>query len=189
MLLATLTPDFSEQERRWIAIRAVLIGTIILLGFVVVGNPVLRALGVSLAALQTAGGIILLAIGLRMVLSSTNGHRLSASENAEACAKSDDRSEIAVFPLAMPIIAGPGAMTSAIVLTASRHEFTDHMAVMVAVVAVMAVTLALLLAAEKIQDFLGVIARKVLVRIFDILLAALAMQSIFNGPGEAHLFR
>jgi multiple antibiotic resistance protein len=115
---------------------------------------------------------------------------LSAKESAEAENKAEAHAEIAVFPLATPLLAGPGAMTSAIVLAAgTKGDFKLLSAVVVAILAVMGVTLMLLLAAQEIHQLIGVTARKVIVRVFGVLLAALAVQSIFNGLAATHLFR
>ena len=107
------------------------------------GGPVLAELGVSLAALQTAGGIILFAIALEMTLAKRPGPTtLSAKESAEVENKAEAHAEIAVFPLATPLLAGPGAMTSAIVLAAgTKGDLKLLGAVVVAILAVMGVTL------------------------------------------------
>jgi multiple antibiotic resistance protein len=169
----------------------VFIATIIILLFALFGGPVLRQLGVSLAALQTAGGIILFMIALEMTLSKRPGPvaALSPKESEEAETKAERHAEIAVFPFATPLLAGPGAMTSAIVLAAAtKGEFTLLGAVIAAILTVMAVTLVLFLLAQEIHQLIGVTARKVIVRVFGVLLAALAVQSIFNGLSEAHIF-
>jgi len=160
VLLASLTPNMTPGERRAIAVKAVFIATIIILIFALVGQPVLTQLGVSLSALQTAGGIILFMIALEMTLAKRPGPvaSLSAKESEEAEDKAEAHAEIAVFPFATPLIAGPGAMTSAIVLAARSHQL------------------------------IGLTARKVIVRVFGVLLAALAVQSIFNGIAGAHIF-
>ncbi|HZP09847.1 MarC family protein [Methyloceanibacter sp.] len=192
VLLASLTPNMTGAERRAIAIKAVLIATIIILLFALVGQPVLSQLGVSLAALQTAGGIILFMIALEMTLARRSGPvpALSAKESEEAEDKAEAHAEIAVFPFATPLIAGPGAMTSAIVLAAgTQGDFQLLGAVILAILAVMAVTLMLLVVAQEVHQFIGVTARKVIVRVFGVLLAALAVQSIFNGLAATHLFR
>ena len=107
----------------------------------------------------------------------------AAEEKAEAHA------EIAVFPFATPLLAGPGAMTSAIVLAAgTKGDYELLGAVIAAILAVMAVTLVLFLLAQEIHQLIGVTARKVIVRVFGVLLAALAVQSIFDGLGAAHIF-
>jgi multiple antibiotic resistance protein len=190
VLLASLTPNMTPEERRAIAVKAVFIATVIILLFALFGGPVLRQLGVSLAALQTAGGIILFMIALEMTLSKRPAPvALTHKESEEVEDKAERHAEIAVFPLATPLLAGPGAMTSAIVLAAgTRGDLSLLGAVVAAIIAVMAVTLVLLLTAQEIHQFIGVTARKVIVRVFGVLLAALAVQSIFNGLGEAHIF-
>src|SRR5262245_36044227 len=188
VLLASLTPNMSPAERRAISVKAVVIATIIILLFALVGQPVLTELGVSLAALQTAGGIILFMIALEMTLAKRPGPAasLSARESEEVEDKAEHHAEIAVFPLATPLLAGPGAMTSAIVLAANTEGDLSLTGAVIA--AMMAVTLVLLLLAQEIHHLIGVTARKVIVRVFGVLLAALAVQSIFNGLSQAHIF-
>jgi multiple antibiotic resistance protein len=190
-LLATLTPNATGAERRAIALKAVLIATLIVLVFALFGQPILTQLGVTLPALQVAGGIILFMIALEMTLSKRPGpSKLSAKESEEAETKAERHAEIAVFPLATPLLAGPGAMTSAIVLAAgTRGDFKLLAAVVVAILAVMGVTLVFLLLAQEIHQLIGLTARKVVVRVFGVLLAAIAVQSIFNGIADAHIFR
>jgi multiple antibiotic resistance protein len=191
VLLASLTPNLTRAERRSIAVKAVVIATIIILLFALVGQPVLSQLGVSLAALQTAGGIILFMIALEMTLARRPGPAaaLSVKESMETEDKAEAHAEIAVFPFATPLIAGPGAMTSAIVLAAgTKGDLRLLGAVIVAILAVMAVTLMLLLVAQEVHQLIGITARKVIVRVFGVLLAALAVQSIFNGLAATHLF-
>ena len=190
VLLASLTPNMTRSERRAIAIKAVSIATVIILLFALFGRPVLTQLGVSLAALQTAGGMILFMIALEMTLSKRPAPTtLSARESEEAEIKAERHAEIAVFPLATPLLAGPGAMTSAIVLAAgTKGDLKLLAAIIAAILAVMLVTLVLLLVAQEVHQVIGVTARKVIVRVFGILLAALAVQSIFNGLAETHIF-
>ena len=191
VLLALLTPNMTRTERRGIAVKAVFIATVIILLFVLFGGPVLKQLGVSLAALQTAGGIILFVIALEMILARRPGAAtaLSIKESEEAEDKAEAHAEIAVFPFATPLIAGPGAMTSAIVLAAgTRGDFALLGALVAAILAVLLVTLILFLLAQEVHQLIGVTARKVIVRVFGILLAALAVQSIFTGLTEARIF-
>lgn len=190
VLLASLTPNMTGAERRAISFKAMFIATLIVLAFALVGQPVLTQLGVSLAALQTAGGIILFMIALEMTLAKRPAPAtLSNKESEEAETKAEAHAEIAVFPLATPLLAGPGAMTSAIVLSAATNgNVTLLGAVIAAIIAVMAVTLVFLLLAQEIHQLIGITARKVIVRVFGVLLAAIAMQSIFNGLAATHLF-
>jgi multiple antibiotic resistance protein len=191
VLLATLTPNATRAERRAISLKAVAIATLIVLVFALFGQPILTQLGVSLPALQVAGGIILLMIALDMTLSKRpSPARLTAKESVEAESKAEHHAEITVFPLATPLLAGPGAMTSAIVLAAGTNGDVKLLAaVVVAILAVMLVTLGFLLVAQEVHVLIGVTARKVIVRVFGVLLAAIAVQSIFNGIAASHIFR
>lgn len=179
VLFATLTPGVARAERRRIAIRATVIASVLLVAATLAGGPMLRQLGVSIPALQTAGGIILLVISLDMVFARpTSAFRLTPSEGAEAQRKED----VAVFPLATPLLAGPGAMSAGILLAANARGDALSLAVTVAALAaVMALTLVLLLAAHDLARFVGVTAQRVLMRVFGILLAAIAVQALFDG--------
>jgi multiple antibiotic resistance protein len=190
VLLASFTRNMTRAERRAISVKAVFIATLIVLAFVLVGQPVLTQLGVSLAALQTAGGIILFAIALDMTLSKhPEPATLTVKESEEAKTRAEAQAEIAVVPFATPLLAGPGALTSAIVLAAGTKGDVKLLgAVIAAIMAVMAVALVLFLLAQEIHQLIGVTARIVIVRVFGVLLAALAVQSIFNGLAEAHIF-
>lgn len=185
VIFAALTPGMAHAERQRIAIRATLIASTILAGSTLAGGPLLRQLGVTIAALQTAGGIILLAIALDMVFAKpTSAFKLTPSEGAEAQRKDD----LAVFPLATPLLAGPGAMSAGILLAANAHGDPLELSVTVgALAAVMGMTLALLLAAHELTRFLGVTAQRVLMRVFGILLAAIAVQALFDGIGASGL--
>lgn len=190
VLVASLTPNMSRAERRSVSIKAVTIATTIILLFALVGEPILRRLGASLAALQTAGGIILFIIALDMTLSRRpSPSLLTLKESEEAENKADAHAEIAVFPLATPLLAGPGAMTGAIVLAANTRGDPGLLAaVITGILAVMVLTLALLLVAQEVHQMMGVTARKVVVRVFGVLLAALAVQMIFDGIADTQLF-
>jgi MarC family membrane protein len=190
VLLATLTPNATRAERRAISLKAVAIATLIVLVFALFGQPILTQLGVSLPALQVAGGIILLIIALDMTLSKRpSSAKLTIKESEEAETKAEHHAEITVFPMATPLLAGPGAMTSAIVLAAStRGDPKLLAAVVLAILAVMLVTLAFLLLAQEVHHLMGLTARKVIVRVFGVLLAAIAVQSIFNGIIGSHIF-
>ena len=148
VLFATLTPHVGARERRRIAVRATLIATVILAVSTLAGGPLLRQLGVSFPALQTAGGIILLMIALEMVFARpTSAFKLTPPEGAEAQTKDD----LAVFPLATPLLAGPGAMSAGILLAANAHgdalRARDDVG---GAGAVMVATLALLLLAHEL---------------------------------------
>lgn len=145
----------------------------------------------SLAALKAAGGIILLMIAIDMIFARRSGAMsMTPPESVEAEQKAADHAEIAVFPLATPLLAGPGAMSGAVLLAAKAGgDPALHAAVIAALLAVMALTALMLLIAQEIHDFLGVTAQKVIIRVFGILLAAVAMQSLFDGINESGAFK
>jgi multiple antibiotic resistance protein len=177
VLFATLTPKMPRTERRRIALRATVIA--ILGFFTLLGGPILRQLGVSIAALQTAGGIVLLLIALDMIFARPSGSiKLTPLEGEEA----QTRDDVAVFPLATPLLAGPGAMSAGILLAANAHGEPLGLAVVGgALLAVMAITLALLALAHELNRMMSLTAQRVLIRVFGILLAAIAVQALFNG--------
>jgi multiple antibiotic resistance protein len=187
VLFATLTPKMERAERAAIAFRATAIATVLLLIFTLFGQPLLDELGVSIAALQVAGGIILLLIALDMVFAKpTSAFKLTQPEDEEAHTKDD----IAVFPLAMPLLAGPGSMSAGILLASNADGNALLLATTVgALAAVMLLALALLLLSHRINSMIGITAQRVLMRVFGILLAAIAMQSVFNGLGASGLLR
>lgn len=179
VLFGALTPKMEAGSRRSIAIRATVIASVILFVFTLFGGPVLTQLGVSIAALQTAGGVILLMIALDMVFAKpSSAFKLTPLEDREAQTKDD----LAVFPLATPLLAGPGAMSAGILLAANAHgDPLGLAAVAAALAAVMVTTLVLLLLANDLNRFIGITAQRVLMRVFGILLAAIAVQAVFNG--------
>lgn len=187
VLFATLTPKMEREERAAIAVRATAIAGVLLLIFTLFGRPLLDELGVSIAALQTAGGIILLIIALDMVFAKpTSAFKLTQPEDEEAHTKDD----IAVFPLAMPLLAGPGAMSAGILLAANAHGDALLLATVVGALAgVMLITLVLLLVSHEINRRIGITAQRVLMRVFGILLSGIAMQSVFNGLDASGLLR
>ncbi len=187
VLFATFSPRFSRAERIAISLKATGIATAIILFFAFFGTAILSALGVTFPALQVAGGNILFIIALDMIFESRIGEStITQPESAEARAKND---EIAVFPLATPILAGPGAMSGAMLLMANASgQLMNQIAVIAALLTVMLLTLVLLLAAQEIREWVGVTAQKVVMRVFGILLAAIAVQSVFNGISGSGIF-
>lgn len=187
VLFATFCPRFSRMERIAISLKAVGIATGIILFFALFGTAILGALGVTFPALQTAGGIILVVIALDMIFEAKiGGSTVSLSESVEAREKQED---IAVFPLATPILAGPGAMSGAMLLMANAGGKLSHeVAVIAALLTVMLLTLLLMLAAQELREWIGITAQKVIMRVFGILLAAIAVQSLFNGIAGSGIF-
>jgi multiple antibiotic resistance protein len=178
-MFAALTANLSARDRRAVAVRGILIAAVILLAFALAGEVLLAGLGISLAALRAAGGVLLLLIGIDMVFArSSGGTSTTADEEREAISKPD----ISVFPLATPLIAGPGAMGAAILLMADQGgDVTGQLLVLFSLVTILLMTFVSLLLAGKIQNLLGVTGMHVISRVMGVLLSALAVQFIFDG--------
>ena len=178
-LFATLVAGHAAAERRRIALRGVLIAAAVLIGFAIGGRSVLTYLGIGLPAFRIAGGILLLLLAVDMVMARQTGLRATTPPEE---AESDARDDVSVFPLAIPLIAGPGAMTSVVLLTASPQGGLAGQAAILAVLAVvLAATLAAFLAAERLLAVLGVTGVNVIGRVMGILLAGLSVQFVIDG--------
>ena len=186
-MFAALTARATPEHRRIMAVKGTLIAAGILLLFALGGNTLLTHLGISLAALRTAGGILLLLIGIDMVFArSSGGVSTTADEHAEAHLKED----ISVFPLATPLIAGPGAMGAAILLVANaKGDPAQQAVVIITMLGVVLLTFLALLGASQVQKLLGVTGLHVVTRVFGVLLCALAVQFLFDGIAQSGLLR
>ncbi|MDO8843031.1 MAG: MarC family protein [Methylicorpusculum sp.] len=186
-VFAVLTVDASPKEKSAYAWRGTLIASAILFLFALTGDFLLTGLGISMSALRTSGGILLLLIAIDMVFVRSSGATSTTDEEThEARLKAD----ISVFPLATPLIAGPGAMGAVVLLMAqAKDNWAHQMVVFVSLFLMMMVTLLSLLAASRIQRFLGVTGIQVVTRISGILLSALAVQFIFDGIAQSGLLR
>ena len=184
-MYAALRSAVSRKRRRQMAVRGTLIAGSILLLFALVGDFLLAGLGISLAALRTGGGILLLLIGIDLVFARSSG---STSTTDEEEKEAQSKQDISVFPLATPLIAGPGALGAVILLMANAEgEPVLQAAVIASLIAILLVTLAMLILASEIQQFLGVTGMHVVTRIFGVLLSALAVQFIFDGIAASGL--
>jgi len=179
MIFAALTSRDSAAARLRYAWRAVAIACGILLFFALFGHSLLAAFGITLPALRTAGGLLLFLISIDLVFArSSGGVSTTPDETAEAATRQD----ISVFPLATPLIAGPGAIAATIVLMAdARHGTLGHVIVIGAMLLVLAITWILMLIANRVQRVLGITGIHVISRILGLLLAALAVQFVFDG--------
>jgi multiple antibiotic resistance protein len=177
-IFAGLTRDASAAERRSMAIRASLIAAGILLFFGLLGEDLLKTLGISLAAFRIAGGIMLFLIALEMVFERRTQRRESRAQEVEADPGHDD---ISVFPMAIPMIAGPGSIASIMLLMARSDGLDESLVVLAALGAVLLLTLASLLAAGWLMRLLGHRMEAMLTRLLGVVLAALAAQFVIDG--------
>ena len=163
-------------ERRRIARRAVMTAAGILLAFALGGSWLLMSLGISLGAFQVAGGMLLVWIAVRMVFAEY--HRETAEEAAEA----RNRPDISVFPLAIPIISGPGSMASILILMGeARDTWQGVLTVLAATSIVLVSCYGALLLSEPLARVLGQTGINVVTRVLGVLLAALAVQYVADG--------
>lgn len=177
-IFAALTKHNTPAERFSMATRAVLIATGILLVFALIGNAVLDVFGITIPALRTAGGILLLLIAIDMVFARHSG---ATSTTMEEEVESRQRHDISVFPLAMPLLAGPGAISAVILLATGAADGVNYGLVLLALLIIMFAAWVTLLLAIPIQRLLGLTGLAVVSRIVGILLAALAVQFLFDG--------
>ncbi|MFK7801389.1 MAG: MarC family protein [Anaerolineae bacterium] len=186
VVFAALTTKNSNKEKRRIALRGVLIGTVVLLLFAFAGNPLLQYMGISLPALRTAGGILLLLVAIDMVFARSSGSTSTTDEEEAEAKESDD---ISVFPLATPLIAGPGAIGAVILLMSDTAGKPLEIGITIGMLLVlMLLTYLLLLIATQVERILGLTGLQVISRVFGILLAALSVQFIFDGIQNSGLF-
>jgi len=177
-IFAALTKDNTPAQRRTFATRGVLVALGILLFFAVLGNAILDLFGITIPALRTAGGILLLLIAIDMVFARHSGGTGTTDEEEVEARQSQD---ISVFPLAMPLMAGPGAISAVILLTTGAKSDLEFWLVLAAIVVILALCWLTLLIAIPIQRLLGLTGLSVVSRIVGILLAALAVQFVFDG--------
>ena len=177
-IFASLTRGATAVQRRSMALRSTVIAWAVLLFFALLGKPLLHALGISLASFRIAGGIMLFFIAIDMVFERRTERR---EKRAEAIEKSPEIEDISVFPMAMPMIAGPGSIASAM-LWVSRAEGAINVAVVLAAITtVMVLTLITLLAAGPLMRLIGDKVEAAITRILGVILAALAAQFVIDG--------
>ena len=180
-----VTQGLSTRSRRTVALRACLIAGAILVGTALIGDWLLRQLGITLPAFRIAGGLLLFAVAFEMVL----GLRLQRDVAGAEQAVKEHVHDMAAFPLAIPLMAGPGAITATILLAGQAAYRPAWLAALLAVVVVVMIAcLAAFLAAGRIGKLLGVTGSVVLSRLLGVLLAALAVQYVVDGVRAAFGF-
>jgi multiple antibiotic resistance protein len=179
-MFVALTRNDTVVSKRHTASKSTIIATILLLAFAFVGDRLLDAMSISEPAFRIAGGFLLLLAAIDMVVARSSGIRSTTGDEAEEAAHRDD---ISVFPLAIPLIAGPGALTSIVVLMrqAEVMGFKAQLGVVLILVSVLLFTYLSLLMGDRLMKILGVTGTNVLTRVFGIILAALAVQNMING--------
>ena len=175
-MFMVLTAGLVPADRRQTAIRASLIAASVLTAFALVGEPLMALLGISLPAFGIAGGLLLFAIAFEMVFSRREERKSATAETAR-----DEMRNLAAFPLAIPLISGPGAISATILLASQAHSPVNLAILVVVICGLIASCLAVFLLAHQIERILGETGRIVVSRLLGVILAALAVQFVADG--------
>ena len=177
-----ITNDLPASSRRSVALRACLIAGAILAGSALAGDWLLRTLSITLPAFRIAGGLLLFSIASEMVF----GVRIALQSKAAEQVLEDHVRNIAAFPLAIPLMAGPGAITATVLLAGRSGGDPAKLAILLGVIALaLALCLAVFTLASRIARLIGTTGNVVLSRLLGVLLAALAVQYVIDGVRAA----
>jgi multiple antibiotic resistance protein len=177
-IFASLTRGATAAHRRAMALRSTMIAWGILMFFALLGRPMLHALGISLASFRIAGGIMLFMIALDMVFERRTERREKRAEEIEGTPDADD---ISVFPMAIPMITGPGSIASAMLWVSRAEGAAEVLVVLAAITVVILITLLTLLAAGPLMRLIGDKVEAAITRVLGVILAALAAQFVVDG--------
>ncbi|MDR6818727.1 multiple antibiotic resistance protein [Neorhizobium sp. 2083] len=177
-----LTVGMTAVQRRQVAFRGSLIAFGILAVFALFGSSVLGLLGISIGAFRIAGGLLLFWISFEMVFERRQERK---EKTSQAAITIDHIHNIAVFPLALPLIAGPGAISATVLLSGTLPGALDRALLIGVIALIMLLVYATLLIAERLDRFLGVTGRAILTRLLGVILAALSVQFVVDGVRSA----
>ncbi|WP_416876960.1 MarC family protein [Litorimonas sp.] len=182
-IFATLTQGTTKSHQREMALKAVAVAAIVLIGFAYGGEWLFAKLGISLDALRLAGGVMLFIIGLNMVFEKRTETREERAE--DLLEEIEDPEDISVFPMGIPMIAGPGTMATLLLLMSNTTTGGQEFSIMLALVIVLFITLVSFLIAGPLMKLMGKTFTNVLTRLLGVLLATLASQFIIDGVSGA----
>ena len=177
-LFLALTPGMTRAQRMQVAIRASIIGLGVLALFAVAGSAILAIFGITLPAFRVAGGLLLFYIAFEMIFERRQERK---EKSADTAITKDHIRNIAAFPLAIPLIAGPGAISATVLLSGSFPTPTGHLILVAIIAACIVLTWLTFVAAERVDGFLGETGRSILTRLLGVILAALAVQFVADG--------
>jgi multiple antibiotic resistance protein len=177
-LFLALTPGMDRSQRGQIALRATITAFCILLLFALAGVAILKLFGITIHSFRIAGGLLLFFIAFEMVFERRQDRH---EKSAERATTADRIRDIAVFPLAIPLIAGPGAISATILLSGTFPDPLRRLALILIVVVNLAVAWLVFLVAERLDRVLGATGRIVLTRLLGLILAAIAVQFVIDG--------
>ena len=171
----TMTSDLSKKERRTTAVKAVLTAGFVLILFAILGEYLFNFFGISVAGLKVVGGVLFFFIGYDMLNARLSRIKMT-EEEAEKYA--DD---ISITPLGIPMIAGPGAITTAIVLMGDANDYTTKALVIISIVLVLIVVLLVFLGAVGITKFIGEKGNKIMMKLMGLIVMVIAVEFFFSG--------
>ncbi|MDQ0453761.1 MarC family protein [Rhizobium paknamense] len=181
-LFLGLTRGMSRSQRKQVAVRGSIIAFGILAVFALLGASILSALGISMGAFRIAGGVMLFVIAFEMIFEKRNERKEKTSEEAIT---RDHVHNIAVFPLALPLIAGPGAISATILLAGSLPGAVGRIELLAVIALSVLAVFCSLLIADRLDRFLGFTGRAILTRLLGVILAALSVQFVVDGVKSA----
>jgi multiple antibiotic resistance protein len=182
-MFVAMTLGMTRAERRSVALRATIVATGVLVAFALFGQRLLEFLGISLAAFRISGGLLLFWIAFEMVFERRERRKVAALEPAVPITR-EELSHMAVVPLAIPLISGPGSISATILLSSQAPDLVWLGGLILMIALVMAVVVAVFESAETIDRLLGTTGRAVTSRLLGVILAALSVQFVADGVLE-----
>jgi multiple antibiotic resistance protein len=180
-LFLALTRGMTREQRRQVGLRASIIGSLVLTLFALAGAAILSVFGITLPAFRVAGGLLLFFISFEMIFERRQERK---EKSADAAITKDHIHNIAAFPLAIPLIAGPGAISATVLLSASLPGVAGQAALVGVILVSIVLTYLVFVLAERVDGFLGQTGRSILTRLLGVILAALAVQFVADGIKE-----
>jgi multiple antibiotic resistance protein len=184
MFLA-VTTGAQKAERNAIARKSALTCAIVLTAFAIAGSLIFKMFGITLPAFKIAGGIILMQIGLEMLQGKQSTHKATPEEQQEGTEKED----ASIIPLGMPMLAGPGAISTVMVLVGESHSVWQHGVIYATIIFTAVISYLVLAGADRVRQYLGETGIRILMRLMGLLLVALAVQFVANGLTDFGLLK
>lgn len=177
-LFLAITPGMDRPSRAQVAARASIIAFIVLAIFALAGAQILGMFGITIGAFRVAGGLLLFWIAFEMIFSKRTERK---EKSAEVAITKDHIRNIAAFPLAIPLVAGPGAISAVVLLSDDFDSFSGRLSLIGVIFVCLFATYLVLLLSERVDRFLGETGRSILTRLLGVILAALAVQFVADG--------
>jgi len=178
-IILSLTEGYELQEYRKLILKSIIFACIILLMFAIMGKIIFSFYGITLHAFKIAGGILFLRIGINMLEAKVSRTKSTPKESEEA----ESNNDIAFSPIGIPLIAGPGAITSVMILSAQTTSFNQKIIFYFNIIITLFLTFIILTLAKKLTKKLGTVGLRIIERIMGMILMVVAVQFIIDGVG------